>query len=390
MNVIIVGGGIGGLTAARALLDAGCAVTVIERRALESMLGGPGGIFIQKNAMRVFEQLAGGVVAKRLMEEGGPVLDGGFFDVNGKLLYLNSPSFAGETNLGVALRRPELQRVLHESLPEGTVRVNSPLERFEADDTGVTVLLRDGQTLRCDVLIGADGLRSAVRAQLAGIQNPTYSGQTCWRGVITTSSLALDSKYTWQELWGVGSRFGYFLTGRGTACFYAFFNTDSGGKDTTTPKSILHQHFGHYGGPVPHILETLDDAAIYRDDIFDRDPPSNVWGQGRVTLLGDAAHPTQPTLGQGGCMAIEDAFELARALRKTKEDHRSLNDVLRTYEASRTPRVGRVVSNSRQVARLANTSSTAVASFRNLVYRLTPRRLGDLQFRWLFDYRPQW
>jgi 2-polyprenyl-6-methoxyphenol hydroxylase-like FAD-dependent oxidoreductase len=200
----------------------------------------------------------------------------------------------------------------------------------------------------------------------------------------------LDPRYTWSELWGTGSRFGYFDTGAGTCCFYAFSNEPRGGGDVSGAREALRSRFSHYAAPVPQILSAFDEGAIYRDDIFDRAPPGPLWGKGPVTLLGDAAHPTQPTLGQGGCMAIEDAFELARLLRRSAREGRAVTSALRDYEAQRTPRVARVVTDSRNVARLANTSSPGVAWARNWVYRLTPQRLGDMQFRWLFDYRPEW
>jgi 2-polyprenyl-6-methoxyphenol hydroxylase-like FAD-dependent oxidoreductase len=393
MRVLIVGGGIGGLTAARALLDAGLEASVIERRGLDRMLSGPGGIFIQKNAMRVFEKLCGGDLARRLYEEGGPVLDGGFFDVRGRALYINRPGFAGEKDLGVAILRPGLQRILFDALPAEAVRTEAPYLDHRIERDRVVVTLESGEEIACDVLVGADGLRSRVRARLAGSDRgvpPLYSGQTCWRGVFRAADVTLDRRYTWQELWSVGSRFGYFDTGRGACCFYAFANAPAGGMDLHGPKAALRALFGGYGGPVPDIIESLDEGAVYRDDIFDRDPPGPVWGRGPVTLLGDAAHPTQPTLGQGGCMAIEDAFELARALRGGERAGLPVADVLRRLEAQRAPRVGRVVRDSRDVAKLANTRSPAVALLRDWIYRLTPRRLGDMQFRWLFDYRPEW
>jgi 2-polyprenyl-6-methoxyphenol hydroxylase-like FAD-dependent oxidoreductase len=386
MKVLVVGGGIGGLTAARALLDVGFEVSVLERRPLAGMLSGPGGIFIQKNAMRVMEVLDEGRIAKRLYAEGGTVLDGGFFDIRGQPLYINRPSFAGEANLGVAVLRPVLQKILYESLPAGTVRTDAACERFHVEPNGVTIHLSTDEEIKADVLVGADGLRSKVRAHIGDNAAPVYSGQTCWRGAFRSQDVSLDPRYSWQEWWGVGSRFGYFNTGQGTACFYGFVNSAAGGGDSNGPLASLREHFSGYGKQVGDVIASLNEQAVYRDDIFDRDPPGNTWGTGPVTLLGDAAHPTQPTLGQGGCMAIEDGFELAKALKRGGP----VTEAVRGFEAARTPRVGRVVRDSRNVALLANTPSPMGAWARNWVYRLTPRKLGDLQFKWLFDYRPQW
>jgi len=111
------------------------------------------------------------------------------------------------------------------------------------------------------------------------------------------------------EFRGQGTRFGYFDVGSSRFAFYAFNNTPAGGS-----LNALRSLFKGYADPVPAIVEALEQQKIYRDDIVGRLPPGTQWGQGQVTLIGDAAHPVQPTLGQGGCMAVEDSFELASLL----------------------------------------------------------------------------
>src|SRR6476469_552920 len=122
-KVIIIGGGIGGLTLARACLDVGIAVELYEKRGLDVMLSGPGGIFIQRNALRVYKLLQSGQIYQRFYQQGGQILKGGFFDQKAEPLYINAPQFIGEDDLGVCLLRPELQQILFEALPEGTVRM---------------------------------------------------------------------------------------------------------------------------------------------------------------------------------------------------------------------------------------------------------------------------
>lgn len=121
-KVIVIGGGIGGLTLARACLDVGIEVEVYEKRQLEGMLSGPGGIFIQRNAIRVYDLLWSGKISKRFYEQGGKNLKGGFFSKTGDPLYINSAEFVGEEDWGVCLQRPELQQILYEALPQGTVK----------------------------------------------------------------------------------------------------------------------------------------------------------------------------------------------------------------------------------------------------------------------------
>ncbi|KST69412.1 FAD-dependent monooxygenase [Mastigocoleus testarum] len=393
-KAIVIGGGIAGLTFARACLDMGIEVELYEKRQLDEMLSGPGGIFIQRNAMRVYKLLWEGRIYQRLYEQGGKILSGGFSSKKATLLYVNTPKFVGEEDLGVCLLRPKLQQILYETLPEDTVKTGFNFSHFEDNGENVKVYFEDGSTATGDILVGADGLYSKVRARLNGTekqQEPLYSGMCCWRGYFNSSKVTLDERYSWMEYWGRGNRFGYFDVGGGEYSFYGFNNSEPGGNDDKVGGKLkaLQLLFSDYAEPVPSIIQTLDESTIYRDDIFDREPLGVEWGRGRVTLIGDAAHPFQPNLGQGGCMGIEDAFELAKVLTFTSDD-KQVPSVLRQFESQRSPRVDRVFTVSRQVGNLGQSSSVMGCFFRNWIYKLTPTWLADLQFKWLFDYQPSW
>lgn len=391
-KVIIIGGGIGGLTLARACLDVGIQVEVYEKRSLYEMMSGPGGIFIQRNAMRVYQLLWSGQIYDRFYQQGGTIREGGFFSKSGALLYLNSPKFIQADDLGVCLLRPELQQILYEALPEGTVKTGCTFETFEEIGETVRVFFHNGVVTEGSVLVGADGLYSDVRARLQGkerLEPPLYSGTCCWRGYFQGSEVPLDKRYSWGEYWGQGDRFGYFDVGSGRFSFYAFANAPAGGTDEAAGGALhaLRSRFSSYANPVPWILEALTDQPIYRDDIYDREPLGQTWGKGRVTLIGDAAHPVQPSIGQGGCMAIEDSFELIQRLAKIQEAEIAPL-LLRQFEASRCDRIRRVFTTSRQVGRLGQAEQLIVCFARNWIYKLIPTRLADLQFKWLFDYVP--
>ncbi len=395
-KVIVIGGGIGGLTLALACLDIGMEVELYEKRELEAMLGGPGGIFIQRNAMRVYKLLSSGKIYQRLYEQRGKILKGGFFSQTGTPLYVNSPDFVGETDLGVCLMRAKIQQILYEALPPSTVRTGLAFQNFEETDDGIKVYFQDGSATTGDILVGADGLYSKVRACLNGqerLEEPIYSGMCCWRGYFDGTSISLDKQYSWMELWGRGNRFGYFDVGSGCFSFYAFSNSELGLSDDTVGGSLsltaLQSIFAAYAEPIPSIIAALNPGKIYRDDIFDREPMGAIWGKGRVTLIGDAAHPVQPNLGQGGCMAIEDAFELAKLL-ASEVSCQQVPSVLRLFESQRHPRVTKVFSTSRSVGKLGQSNSAIGCFFRNQIYKFTPTWLADLQFKWLFDYQPAW
>lgn len=393
-KVIVIGGGIGGLTLASACLDAGIEVELYEKRQLNEMLSGPGGIFLQKNAMRVYKLLRSGKIYERFYEQGGKILKGGFFSKNGTPLYINSPQFAGEEDLGICLSRPLLQQILYETLDQRIVRTGTAFEKFEETEDGVKVYFKDGSTTTGDILVGADGLYSQVRACLNGkerLEEPIYSGMCCWRGFFNSESIPLDKQYSWMEFWGRGNRFGYFDVGGGQFSFYAFNNSKQGRNDDSVGGSLnaLQSIFSDYAEPVPTIIKVLENESIYRNDIFDREPLGTSWGRGRVTLIGDAAHPVQPNLGQGGCIAIEDAFELVKLLiNEASRDQVVL--LLRQFESKRSKRVTRVFTTSRQVGQLGQTSGAIECLLRNWIYKLTPTWLGDLQFRWLLNYHPSW
>lgn len=340
-KVIVIGGGIAGLTLARACLDANIEVEVNEKRQLDAMLSGAGGIFIQRNAIRVYKLLGLGKIYERFYAEGSKILKGGLFSKAGTVLYINSPEFAGEEDLGICLSRRALQQILYEALPPGIVRTGMTFEKFEETGDSVQVCFQDGSTTTGDILVGADGLYSQVRTSLSGKQRLEkslfYSGMCCWRGFFNDSSIPLDKKYSWMEFWGRGNRFGYFDVGGGQFSFYAFNNSEQGGNDDSVGGSLnaLKLIFSDYAEPVPSIIKVLDNDSIYRDDIFDRQPLGTRWGSGRVTLIGDAAHPVQPNIGQGGCMAVEDAFELVKLLtNQASRDQVVL--LLRQFEASRS------------------------------------------------------
>jgi 2-polyprenyl-6-methoxyphenol hydroxylase-like FAD-dependent oxidoreductase len=392
LKVIVIGGGIGGLTLARACLDAGIEVEVYEKRSLADMLSGPGGIFIQRNAMQVYKLLWNGQIADRFAQQGGTILDGGFSSKSGEMLYFNSPRFINADNLGFCLLRSELQQILYESLPPETVKTECTFDSFEEIGETVKVSFQDGKIAQGNVLVAADGLYSNVKAKLQGkdrLDPPVYSGTCCWRGYFDGAGIPLDDRYSWGEFWGQGDRFGYFDVGANRFSFYAFANTPVGGTDDLAggALSALKARFSGYIDPVSAMIEAASHNPIYRDDIFDREPLGQVWGKGQVTLIGDAAHPVLPSIGQGGCMAIEDAFELAKRLSTTEE---SVSVALRHFEASRNDRVTRVFNTSRQVGQIGQAESNIACFFRNSLYKFMPTKLADLQFRWLFDYVPEW
>lgn len=233
LRVVIAGGGIAGLTFARLCLGAGMQPIVLERRPLEDMLSGPGGIFIQANAMSVYRERDPGLM-ERMYTHGGRVLAGGFYSSSGAPLYINRPRFVGREDLGVCLKRSRLQELLCEDLPAGTVRAGVAVADHQEGEDGVVVTTSTGERLTAHLLVGADGIHSQVRARLLGLEQLSpaeYAGFTCWRATFDGREVPFEPGTSWGECWGRGARLGWFAIGGGRYAFYAFQNRPAGERE---------------------------------------------------------------------------------------------------------------------------------------------------------------
>jgi 2-polyprenyl-6-methoxyphenol hydroxylase-like FAD-dependent oxidoreductase len=234
----------------------------------------------------------------------------------------------------------------------------------------------DGTSAEGALLVGADGLCSRVRKQLLADGPPRYAGYTSWRGLVAAD---LDPSDEAVESWGRGSRFGIVPVGGGRVYWYATANAEPGADDQG--RAALAERFAGFHPPVPSLIEATLPASIVRTDIHDR-PPARRWSHGPVTLLGDAAHPMTPNLGQGGCQAMEDAFVLAAAL----AEEATVAGALARYERERLRRANRIVSLSRRFGAVAQWRSALACAVRDLGARWTPGWLLDRRMRRI--YRP--
>lgn len=284
MKAIVIGGGIGGLTAAIALRRVGVEAVVFERAAEMREIGA--GVSIWTNAVKALAKIG----------LADAVRAGGREGISGALEERFGPN--------VLTTRPGIQQTLLSALPQDAVRLDAECAGFRQDDSGVTALFADGSEERGDLLVGADGLYSAVRAGLFDDGPPRYAGFTAWRGMTRVESVPENTSF---EAWGRGGLFGVAPLGGGDFYWFATKNAPEGEGDAPAGrKAELLERFGSWAEPVPAVIRAADEGEILRHDVYDRDPPAR-WGVGRVTLLGDAAHPMTPNLGQGACQAIEDA-----------------------------------------------------------------------------------
>jgi 2-polyprenyl-6-methoxyphenol hydroxylase-like FAD-dependent oxidoreductase len=281
----------------------------------------------------------------------------------------------------VAIHRADLVRVLADAARGVELRAGARCVGFEERGSRVAVELQSGETLEADALVGADGIWSAVRAQLLGDAPPRYAGYTCWRGVVEASAAPWPSDRV-VERWGPGSRFGIVPLGADRIYWFATTNAPAGGEDPPGGRrESVAAVFSDWASPVPELIASTEERAIMRNDILDRAPVKR-WGEGRVTLLGDAAHPMTPNMGQGGCQAIEDAVVLGQELAREAD----LARALRAYEARRHARTSWFVTQSWSSGRVAQWSSGLARGLRDGAMRLFGRALmrGAMKRAWTF------
>jgi 2-polyprenyl-6-methoxyphenol hydroxylase-like FAD-dependent oxidoreductase len=362
-RVAIAGGGIGGLVFARALERADIDAAVFERAPALAPVGA--GILVQTGALLALRTLG---LDAAVRAAGRDVTLGLGLTDTGKTLQATDMSFlAAELGAGiVAIHRARLQQIFASALERTAIRLDKRCTGFDDDGDGVTVRFDDGSSERADLLVGADGLHSAVRGALFGESPLRYAGYTSWRGI---APLAPDAEGRVAELWGRGLRFGYAPVSASETYWFAVANAPEGGRDED-PKRAVAERFGSFCAPVPELVAATPEDRVFRTDIHDR-PPIASWSRGRVTLLGDAAHPTTPNLGQGGCMAIEDAVTLAHEL-ATKDSHAA---AFAAYEAKRVARTSKIVEASFKFGRIAQLDGAVSTALRNFVMRLTPSRV---------------
>ncbi len=375
-KAIIIGGGIGGVTAAIALKRAGLDVTVYERA--EELREVGSGLPLWTNALRTLhilgltdelEKLGVQVRSVRVSTWKGDTLTDTSNDKHLKKL----------GTITIVVHRAELLTLLLKTLGAENVQLGMTCVGFTQDVTGVTAKFANGQEVRGDVLIGADGIHSVIRTQLFGLVKPNYVGYTCWRGLAHTARTGLE---TWA--WGKGCQFGITPMSQGRAYWFVqkYAPEDEEDKPDGRKNSILEM-FHDWHDPIPAVIEATAETDILRNDIFELKHLHH-WSHGRVTLLGDAAHAMTPNLGQGACQAIEDAVALADYLKDTT----NISEALKNYERRRITRTKRISRLAHYIGEAVQWENPILSVPRNIIIKSAPVSMAIKQFLWLLDYQP--
>jgi 2-polyprenyl-6-methoxyphenol hydroxylase-like FAD-dependent oxidoreductase len=244
----------------------------------------------------------------------------------------------------MGVNRAELLPSLADALPDGVIQGGNEVAGYEQDADGVTLKFSDGREERGDIVVGTDGLHSTIRRQVTGVDEPPrYAGYTIWQGMITKASAELSPLGDFPLHYGPGLRFCYYRVDDDRLyCFAGWCH------------------------PVEKIIEETEPEAIHRRDLYDRDPITK-WGDGRVTLAGDAAHAMTFDIGQGAGQGIEDAVVLKRCLTETDD----VVAALRSYERQRQARTAHMQKLSRNVGKWGLWKNPVAVTARNIGTRLT-------------------
>ena len=360
MKILIAGGGIGGLTLAGFLQRPNISFELAERASAWAPVGA--GIALAFNPMNVLRELG---VADQVTSAGCAFTGGVISNAAGKPIAIADLSdIAKRRGPTIGTLRAALHDALLSAIDPGAISLDRGIERVEKTAYGADVTFANGDTGHYDVVVGADGINSAVRASLWTNVDRRYSGYTCWRLVVNHKP-GIDVPW---EMWGRGRRFGVVPIGPDlTYCFSTLNAPPNSDAMRTIGLNRFRELFADFGGEVPGVLAVLqrDDELIHGDL---EEVRLDSWIDERVVLLGDAAHAMTPNVGQGAAMAIEDAYVLAEELASDKPVDTALAD----YQSRRKPRVENMQRQSWNVGRVGQWESGIARGIRDLLFSAIP------------------
>lgn len=365
IRTAIIGGGISGLATSVALRAVGHDVDIFERRPEVTEVGS--GITLWSNATRALRQLG---ALEPCAARGGSIREFRLRLADGShLMTIPIEYFA---TYAIAIHRYDLLAALLALVPVRSLHKGQACAGMREDTRGVFLQFADGERGPYDMVIGADGLHSTVRQYVTGRTDaPRYRGYVVWRGV----SLRPLPEYPLgmiSETWGRGHRFGILPLDAGRVCFYATANVPAGA--VTRPEArhdVIRKIVGDWHAPIPELLEATPAGAILENPAFDRGIVRG-WRRGSVAIIGDAAHAITPNLGQGGCMALEDAVALGALMQGVPADKASIAAALDRFEALRAPRLRAMERRCRYLGALGQWQHPLVTAVRNRVAKILP------------------
>ncbi|MCI2237553.1 FAD-dependent monooxygenase [Paenibacillus sp. TRM 82003] len=369
-SAVVVGGGIGGLATGLALRRAGWDVHVRERTADGAAAAGAG-LVLWPNAVHCLQVLG---VAEAVRERASVLHRSTLRRPSGRSLSrVDAHELArrcGQPLLGIA--RADLSEVLTRALGRDALHLGHEVT--------------DPASVEADLVVGADGIGSLVRRSLwPDGARPVHRGYTAWRALVPGADRlrGTGAEDGASETWGRGERFGTVPVGGAGTYVYATANAPRGAR-AGDELAELRRRFGRWHEPVPALLAAIEPGTVLRHDVHDLPPGATALHRGRTALVGDAGHAMEPNLGQGACLALEDAVVLAHAL----EAEGSVPSALSRYDRERARRVAALARRSRHLGHLARGAHPALTSARDAAVLVTPARLALRAAGRAADWRP--
>ena len=387
-KVAIIGGGIGGLAAALALHKMDMEFEVYEQASRISEIGT--GLNFSPNALKAFRMLGfeQEAIAAGWQDEHQCTRSWRTgFAISQQPRKLTAGLYGAQY---LTMHRADLQMLLLERVPEQHVHTGKSCVEAGTNSDSAFARFADGSTIEADVVIGADGIHSAVRDSLFGKQPPHFTGCVCWRGLVPVEAVAnipyVKDLAAW---WGPHGHVVHYRVRRGELVnFVAHYDSDAWTEESWTAECTKDELISTFASWNDALLRLFDQSErYYKWALYDRDPLPQ-WGKGRVSLLGDSAHPMLPYLGQGAASAVEDACILARIL---DQGEGSIEAMLQRYEALRKPRTTRMQLVSRERAKENHLTSPVARLMRDAKVAFRSRFGNDrsiFKAGWVYEYDP--
>src|SRR5215217_7898519 len=343
LDVAIVGGGIGGLFAANALSAQGMRVAIYEQAPAIGEIGA--GVFLTPNSVRHLQRIG----LEPAVEEWGARVgsESRYFRHDGAPIAPVQVTDSSGWNATFGMHRADLVDILAGALPADVVHTGHRCTGFEQDGDGARVSFANGVVAEADLVIAADGIHSELRQNVVPPSRPIFSGSVSYRGVLAHALIPHWPTASWQMWLGKGRHFLTFPVRAGKLINYVgFVPADEATKESWSAPGdpdVLRQEFAGWDPRIGSLLQRVQ--ATFRWALYDREPLP-IWTRGRLTLLGDAAHPMLPHLGQGANQAIEDGMALATIL--ARADRKTAPAALLAYERLRRERVALVQRGARE------------------------------------------
>lgn len=368
-EITIIGAGIGGLTAALALQQNGRRVTVYESAPEIKPVGA--GIIMANNAMQIFDKLG---VRNKIEQAGCKISNIRITDARlNTLLASDLTKFENKYGVhNVAIHRADLQQILADEAGWPNIQLGKRLMHIEKG-ANFQLAFEDGSIVHSEAVIGADGIRSIVRSRYFETGTIRDTKQRCWRGIC---ELDWGSRFNHEaiEAWGKGRRFGFVKISDKKVYWYAVIN------EALMKGAGLTELFSEFHPDILKIIsETPGDRIIF-NDLIDLQPIAQ-WRQGKICLLGDAAHATTPNMGQGACQAVEDAWVMGKLFGQGK----SVEEAFAQYEKLRMKKARFIVNTSWTLGKVAHYENSLAIWLRNTLMKIMPQALNDKQLEKVFD-----